>query len=183
MSRRKKKQDSKRHRINEYQIPSHRLIKRIIHKFKQHRSLLVRMKLRNGFWEHFIVYTDGERFTYKGGVYFTDPQSMYPELSTGLLFSFYHEDCSLPIQFEIDVPELIEPIKQTNKLNEVHERKIKEAINPRTLKQLVRAEFLQSLTKSRGIMEKLHQLLVIGIINIVAVAVVMIVIMRASGWI
>ncbi|MFW6103717.1 MAG: hypothetical protein ACOC59_01485, partial [Bacteroidota bacterium] len=148
-----------------------------------HRSLLVRMKLRNGFWEHFIVYTDGERFTYKGGEYLTDPKAMYPELSTGLLFSFYHEDCSLPIQFDMDIPELIEPIKQTQKLPESQQRNIKEAINPRTLKQLVRAEFVQQLAKGDDLLGKMKQLMTIGIINIIAAVLILMVIMRASGWI
>lgn len=121
------------------------------------QSYLIEMFFSNGTCKTWVIRTKKETFTYKGRIYYLRYNNAWFNITRNQFKLFFNEDCSVPIDREIQL--LSDP-------NNPKDRNIYWSVTPHNLRGLLKMEYIKKITESEGEAKIIKIILVITFINL-----------------
>jgi len=116
------------------------------------KTLLIRMKLTNGFWDTFTIQIEQAMFKYKGGDYVIDTDMLEYDVSSKLWGLFYHQQLSIPIKLKINIGEVRRAVIEGDIIENEAD------LNPYVLQEFTESEVIQKLIASQELMESIKKM-------------------------
>jgi len=143
--------------------------------FFPEKCILVNMELDNGFHKTFLKTIKNNQFKFGGGIYKTDDESKYYNMSAKLWCYDYHQSCSIPIKRKL-------PVNDLAKLTEsIHNNNVRYALNPYSLAVAQRSNIIAGIMKGASLDAFLNQLKLFLIITMVVLIIFFLIYLQNSG--
>jgi len=116
------------------------------------KTILVRMKLNNGFWDTFTIQIEQSVFKYKGACYVIDTDMLEYDVSSKLWSLFYNQGLCIPIKLTINLSEVRQAIIEDGVIeNEA-------SLNPYVLQEVIESQVIQKLLSSQDLVEEMKKI-------------------------
>ena len=147
----------------------------IMDKLSPQKTMLIRMELRTGMHDEFMITSNTDSFKYLGSTYILDGEQKYFVASSKCYAMDYHQDFSLPIKRKIPV----EDIKKTIQAMRIVD--VENATNPATLKAFIESKVIQQVMKGQQMDEIFKKIMLWLIVSALASLIHLILYMVKSG--
>ena len=124
-------------------------------------QIFIMMEQRSGKWDMFFEKDTSESFTYKGGEYVIDNDSMFYVAPLGMFALKYHQDLSIPVSQKIPVKTIEKAINASGTLD------IENATNPSVVKTFIISDVIKDVIQSSGIHTYLKAMKLLVIITVI----------------
>lgn len=140
----------------------------------KNRTLLVKMLLRNGKTDEFIITPTRPIFEYSDGMYVIDTDFLEEHIGSGYKYLQYHQDISIPLKFDINIKKVLDDVKNNETTKDIVKN-----INPNTLKDVVNSTVIQKVIAG-GELEKQYQTLMYLMMGQLGASILMLIVIGAT---
>jgi len=138
-------------------------------------TMLIRMELRTGNHEEFIIKASHDYFIYNAAKYIIDNNCRYYVASSKMYAMDYHQDFSLPFKRHIDIEHVRKLIAAGN-LTEVEE-----ATNPILLEKFQTSSVMEKMMKAQEMDEYFKQQRLVSLVTVVSTLLTLALLVYSTG--
>jgi len=138
-------------------------------------KILVIMKLKTGAWVSFSPKIENSTFLYNGGRYTISEEYLEYHSNSGLWFSFYHQDISIPISFSIKSDDIKKAIGKAGITD------VDASISPKVLRDIINSDIISKVFSSVELEGIYKFIKLFVILNFVATVIILLFLLQQSG--